>query len=589
MLTSARRLTQRIQSSLHALAATEAPGTASISDARSSLAVEVRGAPSKATIGTLDAPGDGSVEDGGVAIVSGWVGPVLRVDRVEVRVNNGSANLASLFCVERPDVTLALGDETFFLSGFLYIVDLANYEPGTEITVHVDVVGADGRTTLGQRTIVVGPFASEVTDVHWAGILAARSVTSVRKRRPQRGINLLVVTHQLNLGGAQLWLQEILSKVLAEPDTRCTVVTPFDGPLRHQLEAAGAEVHLIGHFPHEAALYESKVRELALIASDTGTNVALVNTLGAFIGIDAARRCDIPTVFAIHEHFSFNHFLAAAFGRTNIDSHIRERALAALAQTTAGCFVADATRDIFLPQGDEDRFFRIDYGVSLATIAAERAACDRDTLRANHGIPEGATLLVSVATTEPRKAQSNLLIAVARLAEQHPDIRVAFVGADDSWYAAALRQLANVLGLEEQTFLIPLTPHVTPWLVMADAFVLSSDRESLPRSIIEAIAHRVPVLASDAGGTSELIHDGKTGIIYPSSDIGALTTALDRLLSMPGADRRAMVDRAAERMPFERDSKDYTETFFRLLQGLANNADTPVKDLLVGPTSEGDR
>lgn len=49
---------------------------------------------------------------------------------------------------------------------------------------------------------------------------------------------------------------------------------------------------------------------------------------------------------------------------------------------------------------------------------------------------------------------------------------------------------------------------------MAGGFVLSSDRESFPRSIIEPIGHGLSVLTSDAGGTTGLVTDGKTGLVY---------------------------------------------------------------------------
>ena len=69
-----------------------------------------------------------------------------------------------------------------------------------------------------------------------------------------------------------------------------------------------------------------------------------------------------------------------------------------------------------------------------------------------------------------------------------------------------------------------------------DGYVLSSRREAMPLSLIEAMAARLPIVTTSVGGVPEVVSDGESGLIVPSDDVGALTRATQRLLD--GVDDR---------------------------------------------------
>ena len=120
------------------------------------------------------------------------------------------------------------------------------------------------------------------------------------------GRRLLVVTHQLNLGGAQLYLMDLLRGLLDRGGYAPTVVSAMDGSLRGELEEMGIPVHLSGPFPNdELGPHLGRVEELATWAQPHEFELAFINTATAlaFPGAEVASRLGIPAIWGIHESF----------------------------------------------------------------------------------------------------------------------------------------------------------------------------------------------------------------------------------------------------------------------------------------------
>jgi glycosyltransferase involved in cell wall biosynthesis len=98
-------------------------------------------------------------------------------------------------------------------------------------------------------------------------------------------------------------------------------------------------------------------------------------------------------------------------------------------------------------------------------------------------------------------------------------------------------------------------------LARAQVFVLASNWEGLPLTVLEAMRAGLPVVASDVGGVAEAIDDGESGILVPRGGVNELSSALARLIDDPGL--RAGIG-SASRMRFE---KDFTQE--RMLAGVA--------------------
>lgn len=96
---------------------------------------------------------------------------------------------------------------------------------------------------------------------------------------------------------------------------------------------------------------------------------------------------------------------------------------------------------------------------------------------------------------------------------------------------------------DEDVVLIGPVPDVAPQLEWADVLLITSQTEGLPGVALEASAARVPVVAFNVGGLSEIIEDGETGFLVDTGDVAGMARALDRLAEDP--DLLASMSRAA--------------------------------------------
>jgi glycosyltransferase involved in cell wall biosynthesis len=115
---------------------------------------------------------------------------------------------------------------------------------------------------------------------------------------------------------------------------------------------------------------------------------------------------------------------------------------------------------------------------------------------------------------------------------------------------------------------------------VADLLVCASDVESLPRAILEAMAFGTPVLSTRVYGVPELIDDGRTGYLCDMRDLGDLARGLDRVLSAPDEELRAVADAASAHVRARHDPVAYTRTMAALIEGLVANPRALPADVL---------
>jgi glycosyltransferase involved in cell wall biosynthesis len=522
-------------------------------------------------MGKIDVPGPGAEIAGPIFIVRGWaLFPHSPTTKVDIQVNGevvGRARLAHL----RPDVVENWNVPQAISAGF----ELAIEREVVELPKGPATVAAVASSVSGEWQ-VVGPVEVVIADPKGEDLAPGGAKEELSPPpsptpvvAPKAGPRVLVVTHQLSLGGAQLYLLDLLRQLVKTHGGSFTVISALDGPVQRDLEEIGVPVHIFGFPPADLSSYLGRLEEMATWSRGREFDVALLNTATIFTlpGADLAQLLGIPYVWAIHESFHPSVLWSV------IPPRMRERAEAAVAGAEALVFEADATRRLFEADAGGARCLTLPYGLDIEPIDAWRASFDNVEEREKAGIPADAELVVCIGTIEPRKAQNTLAQAFDLIAAKHPRAHLAFVGGREDPDCEALEKLIEARGANgKRMHVIPITPDVHAWYGMADLLVCASDVESLPRTVLEAMAWETPVLATNVFGIPELIDDGETGWLCEPRDLEALAQGLDRALSS-SAEERAAVARAARALVTERHSSERYGRQIGELLGLTKGAD----------------
>lgn len=143
-----------------------------------------------------------------------------------------------------------------------------------------------------------------------------------------------------------------------------------------------------------------------------------------------------------------------------------------------------------------------------------------------------APIIMTVANIRRVKGLDVLLVAAAKVISRHPQATFVIVGEilDQAYYSELRRAIVD-LGIGHRVVFAGTCSNVFGLLKSADAFCLPSRSEGFSNALIEAMACRLPCVATDVGGNGEAIVDGVTGYLAPNEDAECLANRIERLLS----------------------------------------------------------
>ena len=203
-----------------------------------------------------------------------------------------------------------------------------------------------------------------------------------------------------------------------------------------------------------------------------------------------------------------------------------------------------------------DNFPLIPNGVPVGDF--RQPSTDREEWRRKEGFAPTDVLFACVAWLRPQKNPALLLESFAQGPASDPRAHLLFVGEGE--LMADLERRIYAMGLREKVHLLGLRSDVPEVLNAADVFVLSSDWEGNPLSVMEAMAAGKPVICTAVGGVPELVEDGGCGLLVPQGDTKALARAMRYMLEDSKA--RTSMGRASARRAIERfDLKAMTEAY----------------------------
>jgi L-malate glycosyltransferase len=310
------------------------------------------------------------------------------------------------------------------------------------------------------------------------------------------------------------------------------------------LEASGPmleQVRALGYEPHVFSLNGSMVRP------NTAVQIARMAALIRAEGVKIVHSTDFNTNLlalpaaklggakAIVSRVDLGH-IRAGFTRWHREA---EKLCSRLADTVVAN--ADAVRDVCIR----------DEGCTPDKVVVVRNGLDLerfDTLAAQPlqaPLPAGRLVAV-IGNLWPVKGHRTLVEAVALLPNEFRDVR--FVCAGEGPEREYLTQRIGELGLTDRVILLGHRLDVPAVLAHAQIGCLCSSAEGLSNALMEAMAARLPIVATRVGGNPELVSDN--GVLVPYGDPRALASALSDLLSRP-EEARAMGVRGRKRVEQE--------------------------------------
>jgi glycosyltransferase involved in cell wall biosynthesis len=155
----------------------------------------------------------------------------------------------------------------------------------------------------------------------------------------------------------------------------------------------------------------------------------------------------------------------------------------------------------------------------------------------------GCRLVGTAAALSPEKDPVTLIHAAAQVCAQYPDVVFVHWGAEGA-AADAARQSIQDLGLGDRYRLLGFEPGVEQLYPALAVFVMASRHEALGSSALDAMVQSVPVVASQTGGLTELLAEGR-GLLSAPGDASGLARHIGEVLSAPELGR-AIVERSLQ-------------------------------------------
>ena len=147
---------------------------------------------------------------------------------------------------------------------------------------------------------------------------------------------------------------------------------------------------------------------------------------------------------------------------------------------------------------------------------------------------EGEKLLVHLSNFRPVKRIADVVQVFARIAEAIP-AKLMLIG--DGPDRSTAEYLARKLGVSDRIHFLGKQDNVNELLPNADLMLMPSEMESFGLAALEAMACRVPAIATQVGGVPELINDGVNGLLFDVGDVEAMAmAAIDLLQDQPRLD-----------------------------------------------------
>ncbi len=189
--------------------------------------------------------------------------------------------------------------------------------------------------------------------------------------------------------------------------------------------------------------------------------------------------------------------------------------------------------------------------------------------RSSLGILDGEQVVGMVATVRPIKDYATFLRSARLVLDKHPNTRFLAIGDQEVEYAREMRRLGQDLGIDGRVSWVGPLANPISALPRVDVAVLSSRSEAFSNALLEYAAAGVAAVATDVGGSREIVQDAVTGFLVPPRSPELLADRVCRLLENPALRRQIgqhALSRARELWSEDKILQQYSLFYERLAQ-----------------------
>jgi glycosyltransferase involved in cell wall biosynthesis len=493
--------------------------------------------------------------------ISGWYHDSTWKSDPEIKVLSGGRQIGMLdFYIERPDVETKFGklsyspgfSQTMVIGPFAARLEFIDQRSGRVLLSRDILKDYCAKKKNFHDSHLMGIFSElsfreklkmrlRTVPVEWSiFLLQLKSLFSTREtdvipdselylttRAPI--IKLLFFSHNLNFEGAPNVLYNIARGLLSK-NYDITVVSPFEGRASAHLNDAGIKTRVLADRPEhtydflyrtpEGLLFQQeKIRHILLKEKPDLVFVNVV--LNCFI-VDLAARMKIPVIWMIHESFTF-------YEQQEHVPHFKTRDyFRAFSQAAYVVFCSQISKEYYR-RYDFRRNFRVIYNSlepKYATLPDQ--VWKRDYSRKKLNISPDETVILYVSILVEHKNQELLVRAAGLLKE--PGLRYFLVGEKKGiQYCTKVKKLIKTFGLEEKMTVVHETADTDVYYSAADIFVFTSNSDTYPLVILEAMSFGLPIIATPINGVNEQVRFGTNALKADYSDPEALASQIKRL------------------------------------------------------------
>ncbi|HLY14024.1 MAG TPA: glycosyltransferase [Candidatus Limnocylindrales bacterium] len=379
-----------------------------------------------------------------------------------------------------------------------------------------------------------------------------------------RPIRVAFLTPSLHPGGAERQML-LLAATLPRPEFEVRFILLWErGPWAAQAEALGIPIDVLGLRPQDLA------------RPRPGSIVAALRAVRRYLVL--ARRVDIVDAWLVPS-YTFAGFVqplarvpALIAGRRSLLGLYRKkpwirRAAAGWATRLTRAVVANSRAAGEEAVAIEHVPAARVHVIPNAVVPAVLAAGERERRRTAWGVAPDAIVVGCVANYKPGKGLERVVEAAGALRSEVPELRFVLVG--EGPFRERLEAEIRERGLESVVILNGTEADARSVYPAFDIVVQASDSEGLPNVVLEAASAGRAIVATDVGGTSDVLTDGVNGILVAPGDAVALGRGILRLAGDPALRDRlghAALERAGEFSP-EHLAAQTADLYRQLLQG----------------------